>query len=644
MPPKPDIRRTPSKHRPPPRRRGQPKTTPQGRPLRPPNRFARRRAACLIGVHVLFLIHILHWKLAGQTLAPLELNEVAYTLELGILTAGFLFMATAVVATAVFGRFFCSWGCHILALEDLAAWVLGRMRIRPRLIRSRALAWIPLLAMFYMFVWPQLLRLLEDRPMPAMHLRTDAEGWASLMTANLWRNLPGPGIALFTFAVCGFLIIYVLGSRSFCRYVCPYGAIFGLADRVAPGRIVARGDCRRCGACTAACQSHVKVHVEAARFGTIVDPRCLRDLDCVSACPDGALAFGLTTPPILRPSTWAGSGGRQYDLSRGEDLAVALIAAAGTLIFRGLYDRIPFLLAITIGALTAYAFVLSIRLITRPQARLGRRYLKLSGRITRSGWAFAAGVVLLAALAVHSAYIRYHEYVGVRRFEEARSRIAQFGSDEAPPVAESALTHLLRCHRFGLYRSTELHARLGALCLWTDRVDDAVRFLEAARADWPADAVLRHQLAAARDRAAGRFADRGALHAALLHAREAVRLDPAVAAYHYNHAVILSALGARAEAQAAYRSTLRLAPDDPDALNNLAFLLAEEGDTSEAIDLLRRAVDARPDFALAHFNLARLFARIGRRQEAALHRRRLAQLDPALVQHLDRLVPDPAPP
>ena len=75
--------------------------------------------------------HIVHWKLAGRTLAPLELNEVMHTLELGIVTAGFILMALLVLATFVFGRFFCSWGCHILALEDASTWLLEKVGIRP---------------------------------------------------------------------------------------------------------------------------------------------------------------------------------------------------------------------------------------------------------------------------------------------------------------------------------------------------------------------------------------------------------------------------------------------------------------------------------------------------------------------------------
>jgi hypothetical protein len=74
-------------------------------------RLGRWRAISLAAVHVLIAAHIVHWRVGGRTLAPLELNEVMYTLELGIVTAGFIFMSLAVLSTAIFGRFFCSWGC-----------------------------------------------------------------------------------------------------------------------------------------------------------------------------------------------------------------------------------------------------------------------------------------------------------------------------------------------------------------------------------------------------------------------------------------------------------------------------------------------------------------------------------------------------
>ena len=100
---------------------------------------------------MVFTIHIIHWKLTGRTLAPLELNEVMYTLELGIITAGFLFMCFLVLGTLIFGRFFCSWACHIMVLQDLCAWLLRKFGIRQKPVRSRLLLFVPPLTAFYMF-------------------------------------------------------------------------------------------------------------------------------------------------------------------------------------------------------------------------------------------------------------------------------------------------------------------------------------------------------------------------------------------------------------------------------------------------------------------------------------------------------------
>ena len=64
---------------------------------KPRSRYGRWRAGTLLLVYVLMAAHVTHWIVTGKTLAPLELNEVMYTFELGIVTAGFLFMAVAVL-------------------------------------------------------------------------------------------------------------------------------------------------------------------------------------------------------------------------------------------------------------------------------------------------------------------------------------------------------------------------------------------------------------------------------------------------------------------------------------------------------------------------------------------------------------------
>ena len=117
------------------------------------------RAAVLISVHAVIAAHITYFLVAGRTLSPIEPSESMYTLELGYVNCGFIFFAIALGTTLVFGRFFCGWACHIVALQDLCAWLMKKAGVRPRPFRARLLALAPLTLALYMFVWPTALRL-----------------------------------------------------------------------------------------------------------------------------------------------------------------------------------------------------------------------------------------------------------------------------------------------------------------------------------------------------------------------------------------------------------------------------------------------------------------------------------------------------
>src|SRR5262249_31767041 len=117
-----------------------------------PSTRTRWRAAVLIAVPILLAAHIAHYVARGRTLWPVEPSESMYTLENGVLNAGVIFFAVALLGTLVFGRFFCGWGCHILALQDLCAALLRRAGIRPRPLRSRVLVFVPGVTAAYMFL------------------------------------------------------------------------------------------------------------------------------------------------------------------------------------------------------------------------------------------------------------------------------------------------------------------------------------------------------------------------------------------------------------------------------------------------------------------------------------------------------------
>lgn len=609
--------------------------------LNRPSRYSRWRAATLAGVYLLFALHIAHWKIAGKTLAPLELNEVMYTLELGIVTAGFLFMLAAAVSVVIFGRFFCSWGCHILALEDLCAWLLGKVGIRPRPLRSRVLFFVPIAAFGYMFVWPQLRRLITGEPLPQIRILSDAEGWASFVTTDFWRNLPGPWITVLTFAVCGFAIVYLLGSRSFCAYGCPYGVVFHFFDQFAPGRIVARSECQQCATCTAVCDSGIRVHEEIAAFGQVASGRCMKDLDCVAACPHGVLGYGLAKPPLFRSLLSKRRPRPRYDFSLFEDALIVAAFVLTLVVFRGLYDSVPFLMTLGLGACVAFAAVTGWRMLRRSRVAVRRIVLKSRGRLTRGGYAAVALLVLLAGFVVHSGYIRWHEYQAWRLFRQLQQRTAGGAATLPAELLAACESHLQTVRRWGVYRSSHLYRKLASIAEWSGRPATAVAMLDRVLAREPHDvqAVFdRARLELQLSRTTAAVAD---LRAVAASPERPLREAPNLPGLRASANELLASLAAQAgrfdEAIAHLERATREPVQHAAAWLNLGELYARTGREDEAIRALRRAVELNPDLAAAEYDLGVLLAAAGRTEEAIAAYERAIRLQPADPQPRNNL-------
>ncbi|MCH8251970.1 MAG: tetratricopeptide repeat protein [Planctomycetes bacterium] len=583
-----------------------------GRPGR--RNYARWRAISLSLVYIAFALHILHWKLTGQTLAPLELNEVMYTLELGIITAGFLFMSFLVLGTMVFGRFFCSWACHILVLQDFCAWILRKLGIRRKPIRSRLLLFVAPLTALYMFVWPQVVRMWHDQAFPTFHFATDRQGWASFVTNHFWRNLPSAGVIVLTFFICGFLIVYLLGSRTFCTYVCPYGAIFSLADRFAVGRILVSDACKQCGTCTAACTSGIRVHEEVKQHGMIVNPACMKDLDCISACPEEALHYGLAKPSLLKSMKSGGRFGLKYDFSFREELLIASVFLFVLLSFRGLYSTVPFLLSLAIGAIVAYWSVIATRMLTKPNVRFGSFGVKRVGRITPVGRLFVVSSIALAAFVVHSGFVRYHEYTGIK---QARRLLAGSSADEADEFTNSTLYHLGAADRWGLAHNPRVQRYMLDVAARMGRIDDVRRFAARQLRRNPNDLDVRLRLARALG-ANGLTADAELEFATILGGWDGStdRAPDVVVAAHEALGTLFARTGRFAQAEAELVKALGLNHESATAHAELGSVLAETGRLDEAINSLTSALSIDPRLGSAQYNLGTILAHLGRFGEA----------------------------
>lgn len=423
---------------------------------RPRSKIGRWRAAVLIAVHVVIVIHVALWLLMGSTLSPVEPSESMATLELGVVNAGFIFFVLAILSTLIFGRFFCGWGCHVVALQDLCAWAMRKMRARPKPFRSRLLVLTPLVLGLYMFVWPTFKRVALVPAMDAAGIAipvwigepTPFHGFQSeLIVEDFWATFPPWYVAIPFLGICGFASVYFLGSKGFCTYGCPYGGIFGVADPVSPGRIVVNDSCDGSGHCTAVCTSNVRVHEEVRDFGAVVDPGCMKCLDCVSACPNDALSFAFAKPAILtRPKDDEAKArrekikrsGRRYDASLGEEIAIGILGIAFFFAFRGMLNLVPMLMAVGMAGVAAFVVWKAWRTITTPNVRLQSFELRSKGRFRASGLITIASAVILTASAIWSAGVLGSRWLAHMDHEKIEVPIAVALRPEFDPAPEMA--------------------------------------------------------------------------------------------------------------------------------------------------------------------------------------------------------------
>jgi tetratricopeptide (TPR) repeat protein/ferredoxin len=519
------------------------------------------RAGVLIAVHALVALHIAHWQFRGTTISPLEPSEGMEFGKHGVINAGFIFFALMILSTLIFGRWFCGWACHIVALQDLSRWLLAKIGIRPKPIRSSVLGLVPTVAFLYMFVSPLLLKPAASvagaaarLPIPVSalarsHIELGAQSeWAiappQLTTESFWATFPGPLMAVLTFLVVGFVIIYALGAKGFCFTGCPYGAIFGVADRFAPMRIRVTDDCTGSGHCTAVCTSNVRVHEEVRDFRMVVDSGCMKCLDCVQVCPNDALYVGWGAPALKpvapaapKPIEKLGQSGvwrwllsalfallvsaafHGFDLPHrfrldllswsqsalvagaavfllvlfrsrarsprgctlGEEALLALFFLTALLAFRG-WHGIPFLFSLGLSAVIAWTLTQACLLISRRQLSLHGFRLKREGRLQPAAAVFGLLVAALLTLGTYASVAQARQIATQDMILELGNLRAALATDESPAALERTITLQRTIHE------REPHVLdhtlgLGFLLTRAGRLDEAQALYDATLAD-----------------------------------------------------------------------------------------------------------------------------------------------------------------
>jgi tetratricopeptide (TPR) repeat protein/NAD-dependent dihydropyrimidine dehydrogenase PreA subunit len=585
---------------------------------------SRWRAAALITLNALMIAHIVQWWLTGRTVSPIEPSETMFTLQRGEVNAGFIFFTLALTATLIFGRFVCGWGCHVIALQDFCAWLLKKFGLTPRPFRSRLLAFVPLLAALYMFVWPTVSRYFYAPP----HEPLIPPFTNHLVTTEFWATFPPLAVAVPFLFVCGFLTVYFLGAKGFCTYGCPYGGFFGVADKLAPGRIRVTDACNQCGHCTAACTSNVVVHAEVKQFGMVVNPGCMKCLDCVSVCPNEALYFGWGKPSLV-----ASLPGKNYSLTWPEEIAAAAVFFASLWAVWDVYQLVPMLMALGWASVTAFLAFRAWRLLRAKSLSFYRFTLKAAGRMRNAGRVFLVVALLWLGFTAHSGFVRYHERAGALAFQNLQipDELALAQKDPAPWLSAperqniaAGKEHLRAARALGLFTNSEALPKLAWFEYLSGHAEQAVRWLDAAAA---------HQKGQAK---ALSFYYRGAIlnrlgrHAqALASLEQALAERPDLILAREEQGESLWRLGRRTEAAAVWREAVKQNPNLVLANNMLAGAASAQGQTETANAYQQQADQITPPDPLFHWMLGLRLKNVGMDALAEQHFERAIQLDPS---------------
>jgi polyferredoxin len=209
-------------------------------------------------------------------------------------------------ASVVFGRFFCGWICPLGTALDLATNKIPKRRT-PRLLQGNiryyllfALLFAALfnvnlaglfdpLAIFVRFLtfsfYPLLGHAAREGWVGLYHLLGDSRdyldsGYGLLRDYVLpFRQTFYPLAFLSLVVFTGVFLLELFGRRTWCKHLCPLGALLSLAARLSPLKRLPARLCKDCADCQAVCASTFKE-------GKIDQHDCLRCLSCVSTCEE----------------------------------------------------------------------------------------------------------------------------------------------------------------------------------------------------------------------------------------------------------------------------------------------------------------------------------------------------------------------
>jgi len=307
---------------------------------------------------VLFLVLFLQTEQKGA-------DELGYPVKLFLDFDPLLFLSTLLSAhgaaaalwlslillglTAVLGRVFCGWACPLGTLNNMVG-SLRRWRLTDKARGWFSLKYYILVALLAASALSlQVTGLLDPLSLTVRSLslgiypafnygangaldalyKVDAKGLTAMAdmassaaqkTVLAFKQPYFRQGALMSLLFLGILGLNLVERRFWCRYLCPLGALLGLASRWALLKRSTAESCSSCSLCDKDCQGAAQPGKQHEWLGT----ECLYCFNCDDPCPTGSVRFGFSAKPA--PAT--------VDLGRRHVMTSALVGVAAVPLLR----------------------------------------------------------------------------------------------------------------------------------------------------------------------------------------------------------------------------------------------------------------------------------------------------------------------
>ena len=180
-----------------------------------------------------------------------------------------------VVISLIWGRVFCGWMCPLGGVQEIIYTDKASLSIPYQVDKYLKLLKYIVLAIFLFLTWS-----------------TGLNYWGEYEPFKVLFNFDGTLPAIIILAVT--IAISVVTERTFCRYICPLGAILSVTSRLAPYRIKAVPlDCKGCKVCSKnLCPMNTISMDDSIKLAVVDNSECIRCLRCVDSCRFKAMLIG----------------------------------------------------------------------------------------------------------------------------------------------------------------------------------------------------------------------------------------------------------------------------------------------------------------------------------------------------------------